>query len=184
MNGDDSLNAAIEFAAGKTLLEIYGYQSCLPVVAVDQIGSEIKQRQCGKDCFAKVCISLNLISGIVVIYLGAAEIVLVVDEIVSDAVDFSLEEAYIDILPVIIHVEGADVLELILHLLLHAGILRQKNSYVKVSLVEILGERAYYIRKSACFDERHPLRCNEQNFLHRVCLRLCVFRLSVLYSLS
>ena len=96
----------------------------------------------------------------------AAEVIFVVDEVICYPVDYGFEETDIDILPVVIHVEGVDVLKLVLHLLLHAGILGQENPYIKIPLVQILGERSDNVCQSSRFDERHPLRCNKQNFLH------------------
>ena len=42
MDGDRSLYSAVEFTARKTLLEINGDEAGLPVMAVDKVGSEIK----------------------------------------------------------------------------------------------------------------------------------------------
>ncbi len=42
MDGDDGLDASVKFTARETLLEIDGDESGLPVVAVDEVRSEIK----------------------------------------------------------------------------------------------------------------------------------------------
>ena len=77
-----------------------------------------------------------------------------------------LQNTYVHILPVEIHVEMCHIPELILHLLLHTGILRDKHSYIKILLVNILRQRSYDIRKSSGLDKRYAFRCGKKNFFH------------------
>ena len=167
VNRHHSLDAAEEFIVLKPFLQIHRNQSGLPVVAVNQIRAEIQNRERGEHSLAEIPEPLNLPSGIIRIRAEACEIILIIDEVVGDPVDLSLEQPDILILPVVIHVEVGDVLQLVLHLLLHAGVLWQNDTNIIVFPVDLLRKRTDNVREASCLDERNTLRCCKQYFFHR-----------------
>ena len=165
----DSLDSLIELIVRKSLLEIYGNKSGLPVVAVDQVGAESDRLKGRQASLGEICKSGDLKERIIRVRFICREESLVVDEVESDPVLHGLEYAHILALPVVVHVEVGDIFHLILDLLLHAGILRNHDSDIIVLRINILGERADNVSQSAGLDERYaPLMRQIKFFFSRL----------------
>ena len=128
----------------------------MPVVAVDDIGEEIHLGQDLKDrpgeegeAFAVVKLPVR----------GAAfEIVLVVNQVIDDAVDVGLKNPAVAVAPAVHEVKILDILALFPHLPLNGRIERQHNPDVVAFFHQRLRQRAGYVAEAADLDERGRLR--------------------------
>ena len=162
----NSLDASVEVTSLESLFQIYRNQPGLPIVAVNQIRSEINHRQDRQGCFTEKSILLYLKQCIIAVRLESTEEAFVIDKIVFHTFHFGFHDSHIFFLPVEIHIKMCLIRELILHLLLHTGIFRKNHSDVKVFSVDTLGQRTDHIRQPTCLDKRNPFRCNKQNIFH------------------
>ena len=166
VDGHNRLDSLVELAACETLFQIDGNKSGLPVVAVDQVRAEIHGGKCGENRFGEERETCDLKQRIICIRLVTGEESFVVDEIEGDSLHLGLQHTYILTLPVEVHVEVCDIFHLVLHLLLHAGILGHDHPDVIIFLIQFLGKRTDNICQSACLDKRNALRCHKKNLLH------------------
>ena len=82
---------------------------------------------------------------------------LVVDKVEFDAFIFHLENADILLSPVQIHVEVCHILHLISKLFFDSCVFWNHHAHIKILFREVFRQRTYYIRQTACFDERYTL---------------------------
>ena len=82
---------------------------------------------------------------------------LVVDKVEFDAFIFHLENADILLSPVQIHVEVCHIPHLIFKLFFDSRVFWNHHAHIKILFREVLRQRTYYIRQTACFDERYTL---------------------------
>ena len=127
-----------EEIALEALLEIDRDQSCLPVMAVDQLGLEAENGKGGKHRLGEIRVALDLPVRIVRVYGGAVEVILIVDEIILHAVLLDNEKSDIHFLPVVIHVERSEIIHPVLDLLLHAGVPRKDNPDIVILRIKFL----------------------------------------------
>ena len=112
MNGIDGFDAPVQIQIGILDLQHRRYQTRLPVVAVNDVGHIVQQRQCAQHCAAEEGVTLALVcAGAVDII--AAEILLVIYEVEGHALIFQLMHACILAAPAEIDVE----IEQVAHLL-------------------------------------------------------------------
>ena len=137
MDGHDRLDAPIELVRLEGIMQINGYQTCLPVVAVDDIGPERDDGQRRKRGSAEKRELLNILEDLSVRSI-TLEIELIVDEVEFDALIFHLEDADILLTPCELHIEMVHILHLGLILVLDTGILRDDDPYVELVLVQVL----------------------------------------------
>ena len=103
----------------------------------------------------------------VAVGLVAAEVVLVVDEVVGDALHPAGHDAHIDAAQTAqLHLKAVHVLELAAVFFGDAGIVGQDDAHVVTAFVERLGQRAGHVGQSTRLDERHAFRCDKQDVLH------------------
>ena len=76
----DRLDTMVERVIIEAVLNIYRDQSCLPVMAVDDIRTEIQRRHCRQCCFTEKCKLLNILENIA-IWMKSCEIELIIDKI-------------------------------------------------------------------------------------------------------
>ena len=166
VNGDNGLHVAEELSVMETLLHVYGNQTCLPVVAVYHIRLKTDHGQGGKYCLGEISVSFDLPSGIVAVYLRTAEIELIINKIIVNAVNLGLQDSDINALPVEVQIEMADIFHLVLPLLLHTGIFGKNHSDIEVLLIYTFRQGAHYIGKTSCLDKRNTFRSRKQYFFH------------------
>ena len=156
MDRHDRLDPTEELILLECVMEIYRHETCLPVVAVNDIRTESDHREHRKHRLGEEGKFLQ-IPGSAVIGLRAAEIVFIVNEVKLDAVILHLHDPHITVLITQIHIEMSNILHFILPFLFHAGIFRKNDADIKVTLVKTFGKCACYVRKSAGFDKRYCL---------------------------
>ena len=161
VNGHDGLDPVEELIRLESLLEIDGYQACLPVMAVDQVGAEIYSGERGETSLGEESKPGDLKDRVVRVYLVCSEEPLIINKVESDPVLFCLEHTDIFALPMKVHVEVRYILHLVLHVLLHAGILGNHDSDVIVLRIDILGERTDNISQPAGLNERNAFGCDK-----------------------
>ena len=160
------LDAPVEIAALEPLLQIYGNQTCLPVMTVDQIRPEIDHRQDRQRRLTEKCIFLDLKQSVVTVRFKAAKEALVVDEIILHPFNLCLQNADIFLFPVEVHVKMCLIGEFILHLLFHTGIFGKNHPDIKVFSVNTFRQRTDHICQTSCLNKWNPFRCNKQNIFH------------------
>ena len=94
MDSHNGLDAPEEFIALELILQIYRYESCLPVVAVNDIRLEINHWKHRKHSLVEEGEFLDIVSRISV-WIEALEVFEIVDEIIGDARVFILHHANI-----------------------------------------------------------------------------------------
>jgi len=124
---------------------------------MDNIGTETDYRHYGKYSLAEVGKALDIPFEVGGIGRVALEVPLVVNEIELYAVVFILHDTNVDSLGAlaVVHVEVSYVFEICSVFFGNAGVVRQDHPYVELTLVEILGESAHNISKTACFYKRN-----------------------------
>ena len=156
MDRHDCLDPPEELILLECVMQVYRHETCLPVVAVNDVRAESDHREHGKNRLGEEREFLQ-IPGSAVIRLRTAEIVFVVDKVELNAVILHLHDSHIAVLVTQIHVEMSNILHFILPFLFHAGIFRKNDADIKVTLVKTFGKCACYVRKSAGFDKRYCL---------------------------
>ena len=161
----NGLYAAEKVPALEAVVEVYGYQTSLPVVTVYKVGTEIHNRKRRKHSTVKeheafyvpVMLDIRSVSG---------EVVLIVYEVELNSVVFRFKHADISALSCKIHIEMRFILHHILPFLSHAGILGKDNSYIIFRLIKIFWQRADNIGKASGLYKRDCLRRRKQYFFH------------------
>lgn len=162
----DGADAAVEGIVPEHLVQEDGNQPRLPVVAVDDVGTEAHGRQDRKGRLGEEAELFDVPQQIAV-GLVAAEVVLVVDEVVGDALHPAGHDAHVDAAQAAqLHLKAVHVLELAAVFFGDAGIVGQDDAHVVTAFVERLGQRAGHVGQSTRLDERHAFRCDKQDVLH------------------
>ena len=138
MDGHDRLDSVEEIIGLESLLEVDRYKACLPVMAVDQVGTEADYGQRGKHSLGEEREPGNLKKRIVRIRLLTGEESLVIYKVEFYTVYFGLQDAYIFALPMEIHIEVRHIFHLILHFLFHAGIFGNDDTDIVILFIDIL----------------------------------------------
>ena len=165
MDGEYGLDIPVEVSPRIGVLQVYRHKARLPVMAVDQIRLEADHRK-GVQCRLLKEAELLQIPEPVPVGAPAREVILVVDEVISNAVYLGLEDPHISVLSEIVHIEVGNILKLTAHFLFHAQIFRQHDPAVKIFSVDIFRQGTHNIRETACFDKRNRFARQKQNFLH------------------
>ncbi len=135
-----------------------GEYADLPVMAVDNVGMEANYRQDCQRGLGEVAEFLNVPMDVAVGF-RVGEIVLIVDEIVGNAVQLAGHNADIDITKLAeIHIEMVHILEIIAVLFGNACVVGDNDAHVIFILVEGLGQCAHDIGKTASLNKRHTFR--------------------------
>ena len=140
----------------ESIVKIYRYKSCLPVMAVDNVRTESDHRKHRKHSFGEESKFLQ-IPGRAVIRLRTAEIVFIVDKVELDSVIFHLHDPDITVLISQIHIEMSDVLHLVFPFLFHAGVFRKNDANIKITLVKAFRQRPRYVCQPSGFNKRYCL---------------------------
>ena len=147
-------------------MQINGNKAGLPVMAVDQIRSEINHRQDGKGCLGKESKFLDFKERIITVGFKPVKVEFIIDEVIFYPADFRFHDPHILILPMEIHIEMRFIGEPVFHLLGHAYILRQDHPYIIVFPVNAFGQGSHHVRQSPGLNKGHAFRSHKQNFSH------------------
>ena len=104
------LDATVEFIVAELILQENRDQTCLPVMAVDNVGSEVNIRQNGKSCFREKCKFFNIFIN-VSIGLGTGKIKFIVNKIVLDPIIVHSQYTHILTSPAKIHIKMSNVFQ-------------------------------------------------------------------------
>ena len=163
VDGVDRLDVLEQLQLLVLQLVQHGDQAGLPVVAVQHVGDEIDLGQRLHHRAAEEGEALALVTAHA-IDVVAAEILLVIHEIVGDAGIFQRFDADILPAPAEVDVEVQHVLHLLAPFRTDGLIKGEDDANVLAGLQDLPGQRADHVRKAAGFDERHALRCCEEYF--------------------
>ena len=166
MYRDYRFHSAEKLSLTESLLHINRNQTGLPVMTMNHIRLKTDYRKSGKNRFGKICISLYFPDGRITVNLGPAKIVFIINKVIMNTVHFRLQDSHINPFPVEIHVEMIDILHLILHFLLHTGVLRNDNPDIKILLVNAFRQRTHNICQTACLYKRNTFRRCKKNLFH------------------
>ena len=131
----------------------------LPVVAVQDIGLEVKEVQRGHHGLREIGEALTVVE-IAVDGAARAEIVVVVDEVDLQllAAGLQAQNADIALTPGQLHGERADLLRFDGRVLLDALVVRQEQAdLISLQLGQRVGKRLHHVAQAARFDERGSL---------------------------
>ena len=135
-------------------------------MTVNQVRPEADGRKCRQHRLGEEGIAFDLEQRIIGIDRSGIEQVLIVDEIIGDTIHLRTQDADVHASPVKVHVKACNILHLIFHILLHAGILRHNHANIIEFPVNFLRQRSDHIGKSAGLDKRHSLRSSKQYVSH------------------
>ena len=167
MDGHDGADAVIERVVLKDGVQEDGHDAGLPVVAVDDVGMEPNGRQDGQRGLGEEA-ELFDVPMDVAVRLGATEIVLVVDEIVGNAVKLIGQDADIDRTQAAkIHVKMRDIFKIVAVPLGDGHVIGDDHTHIKLLAVKGLGQCAHDVGQAAGLDERDAFGCDEQDIFHK-----------------
>ena len=155
MNGHDRGNPSVVLAKVSEIIQVNRDQSCLPVMAVDQIRAETDHRKNAQSGFREKCELLDIPLRISVIGRKSAEIMFVVNEVERNIIQNRFKNAYILVLSGNIHIKVSNVFQFFFPFLLHACVIGQHDTHIVFLFVELFGERTHNICKTARLDKRH-----------------------------
>ena len=135
-------------------MQINRYKTRLPVMTVNHIRTEIDYRKHRQNRFGEKCKFLK-IPWCTVIWFRSAEIVFIVNKVEVNSLILQMHDSYITVLISQIHIKMSDILHSVFPFLFHAGIFRQNNPDVKITLVKAFRKCSCYIGKSSCLNKWH-----------------------------
>ena len=162
VNGENRLDVLIARRLRIHGAVIHRRERGLPIVAVDDVGLEFDMRQHFKHGAREERKALRIV--IIAVDAVALEIVLVVEQIVDDAVRFGLKNAAVLPPPGNRHGDARQKRHFILELLLDAVVHGHDHAAADQPLTQRLGQRACHVGKPARRHERQRLARNIQNF--------------------
>ena len=160
MDGHDALDTLVERMGGKGGMQQYRDQTRLPVVAMDDLRMETDDRHHCKHCLAEEGETLDIPVQIAGVGRFAVEIVFVIDKVELDAVEFIFHDADVFLLTGIVHIEVMTIVEEVAVSSRNAGVIGDDDTDVKAFLIQVLGQGADNIGKTAGFYEWYTFgRC-------------------------
>ena len=168
MNRDHALGAA-DGGVGKERAQIHGHQRRLPVVAVDDVGDPVHVVEGSQRRLGKVAV-LGNIAHKVGVGVAPAEKVVVVDEVIDNAIPHVFHDTHIEAAAVRaqVHHELAPVDHLLLVLLRDAGVAGQDDLDVTVLLGEGLGQGVHHVAQTAGLDKGIAFRADKSHAAARL----------------
>ena len=136
MDGKYSLDSSEILISVTEVVKKYRDKSCLPIVAVNNIGAEIQERECAKRCFGEKCELLNII-GNISIRLRSVKIIFVINKIECNTFVLQFQNSHILLPPIQIHIKMSLINKLILPFFLHTYILWNHHTHVVFLFVKI-----------------------------------------------
>ena len=146
-------------------------------MAVNEIRLEADGRQNRQSRLAEEAETLNIPFQVIAVGSIAAEISLVVDKIIMDAVMDILHDTDIFMIGELsqIHIETGYIVKVLTVLPRNTHIFRNDHTHIKFLFVQHFREGADNIRQSACFNKRIAFRSHKQNVSHNHFSVLLVF---------
>ena len=144
--------------------QIHGHQRRLPVVAVDHVGDPVHVVQGSQGCLGEEA-EFGNVADDAGIGIALGEELLVVDEVVDDAVPHVFHDPHIEA-PAItaqVHLEFAPVDHLALVFPGNAGIAGENHLYIAVHPGQGLGQGVHHVCQAAGFHKGIALRADEGN---------------------
>ena len=137
-------------------MEENGDKCGLPVMAVDNVGTEPDNGKYSENCLAEECESLYIPLYIVGIWSVALEIELVIHEVELYTVVFVFHYTNMNTFAAqtVVHIEMSNILEPVAVFFWNTCIIRHYNSDIEFIFVYILRKSACNVCQTACFDER------------------------------
>ena len=166
VNGEHGLDVLIQRQRRVLRLQKHGNQAGLPVVAVQNVGHKVDLGNRFQHGLAEIGKPLALVLA-ASIDIVAAEVLLVVHEIINHAVALQLFNAHILAAPAKVDIEIQNVLQLLAHARVDGAVQRQNHAHVRALARQRLGQRAHHVRQTAGFYKRHAFGSGKQN-LHAV----------------
>ena len=162
VDGEHALGIAQLGDAVLVLQQVDGYQSGLPVVAVDDVGPPVQLSRRLDDGPGEVGEPLAVVE--VAVHLPALEVVLVVYKPVGDPVPLQLEDAAVHLPPGQRDVEILQEGHLAAPLPADALVQGENDLDLMAGLGQSFGQGAGHIGQAAGFDEGHRFRGGKQDF--------------------
>ena len=131
----DRLDTMVEWVIIEAVLNIYRDQSCLPVMAVDDIRTEIQRRHCRQCCFTEKCKLLNILENIA-IWMKSCEIELIIDKIEGDPFIYIFKNSDITALSQVIHIKMIYISKIAQKFILDTEILRDHDPHIKIFFIK------------------------------------------------
>ena len=142
-----------------------GDEAGLPVVQVQHVGHKVDLGQRLQHGAAEVSEALTLVAAQAV-DVAAAKVVLVIDEVVGDPIQFQPLDAHVLTPPAQIHVEEQHVLQLGAPLVRDGAVQRGDYPGVHALAVQLLGQRPHHVSQAACLGEGYAFGSHQQYFQH------------------
>ena len=150
----NTLHIGIKRILMELALQKYRYQTCLPVMAVNNIWLESNHRQYRKCCLRKESKLLHILINIP-IWLESCKVIFIINKIKMYSIVDRLKHTYILASPAKIHIKMGNISQLLPVFFLHAHILWKNHSYIKLIFIQILGKGSNNISQSPGLDKRH-----------------------------
>ena len=162
---DDGLGVLARPGVPEEGVEVDRHEARLPVVAVDDVRFEPDDGEGGQDRLVEED-ELSKVLRHAGVGVAVGEILLVVDEVVDDAVLLEFHDADIlhDARARDVHVEVTDILHALFILVRDARVLRHHDPDVDAFRGKSLGQGAHDVSESACFREGVAFGTNKQYF--------------------
>ena len=163
VDGEDGLDPVELVQMTVVQIQVNGHQRGLPVVAVDDVRGEVDVEQGLQHGAGEEGEALTVI--VEAVQTAAAEVILVVEEVVGHAVHFGLEQAAVLAAPAHRHRVVGDVFQPVTHL--QVAVQRHDDAGVHAVLDQSLGQRACNISQTAGFRKGSCFRSSIEDF-HKI----------------
>ena len=162
VDSEQGLDVLVERTGSEHQVVVNRNEGGLPVVAVDHIRLPLQIGQYLEYRLGVVREALCVV--VLAVDLAACEVILIIDEIIGNAVCLIAEDTAVLVAPAQTDVSVFDVIELFAHTLVDRRIQRAEYTHVMSLGSECLRERTCYIAQSAGFDERSAFAGNIHDF--------------------
>ena len=162
VDSEHGLDVLVERTGSEHQVVVNRNEGGLPVVAVDHIRLPLQIGQYFEYRLGVVREALCVV--VLAVDLAACEVILIIDEIIGNAVRLIAEDTAVLVAPAQTDVSVFDVIEFFAHTLVDRRIQRAEYTHVMSLGSECLRERTCYIAQSAGFDERSAFAGNIHDF--------------------
>ena len=152
VDGKEGLDVVVPRILAVEEIVVDGYQRCLPVVGVDEIGMEVDVGEHLEDGAGEERKSLGVI--IEAVQLISLEVILVVDEVVGTIVPACPEQTAVLMSPCDRNGEVGDEVHLAFELIGNGAVQRHNDTAVMTLAAHGMGQRTCYVGKTAAARKR------------------------------
>ena len=170
MDRHDRLCGAVEGICGEGRVHEHRDQSRLPVVAMDNVGTEADNRQDRQNSLTEECKALDVPFQVRGIWVVTLIVELVVNKIEFDAVVLILHDANVNAVGsiAVVHIEVSNILEIVPEFSGDTGVIGQDHTDVELVLIDILRQSAHNVSQTACLYKGNTFRSSEEDIFHAV----------------